>query len=197
MIRVAVIGGIGSGKTFVANLFKCPVFNADNEVKIIYKTNKACFNKLKKILPSYIKSFPIKKKELAEAISKDKKNLKKISYIVHPLVRQKMNLFLKKNKKQKIVLLDIPLLIENKLNKKGDILIFIKSKKSKILHRLKKRPNFNLEFLKNLQKNQTMLSKKIKLANYIVHNNYPTNIMKKKINLLKKRILYERNSTRY
>ena len=197
MIRAAVIGGIGSGKTFVANLFKCPVFNADDEVKIIYKTNKACFNKLKKILPSYIKSFPIKKKELAEAISKDKKNLKKISYIVHPLVRQKMNLFLKRNKKQKMVLLDIPLLIENKLNKKGDILVFIKSKKSKILHRLKKRPNFNLEFLKNLQKNQTMLSKKIKLANYIVHNNYPTNIMKKKINLLKKRILYERNSTRY
>ena len=55
MIRAAVIGGIGSGKTFVANLFKCPLFNADAEVKIIYKTNKACFNKLKKILPSYIK----------------------------------------------------------------------------------------------------------------------------------------------
>tara|TARA_Y100000591_G_C21443397_1_gene502610 strand:- start:41 stop:628 length:588 start_codon:yes stop_codon:yes gene_type:complete len=195
MIRAAVIGGIGSGKTFVAKLFKCPVFNADDEVKIIYKTNKACFNKLKKILPSYIKSFPIKKRELVEAISKDKKNLNKISYIVHPLVRQKMNLFLKKNKKQKIVLLDIPLLIENNLNKKDDILIFIKSKKSKILHRLKKRPNFNLEFLKNLQENQIMLSKKIKLANYIVHNNYPAIIMKKKINLLKKRILYERNST--
>ena len=48
MIRAAVIGGIGSGKTFVANLFKCPVFNADDEVKIIYKTNKSCFNKLKK-----------------------------------------------------------------------------------------------------------------------------------------------------
>ena len=195
MIRAAVIGGIGSGKSFVAKLFKCPVFNADNEVKIIYQTNKACFQKLNKILPSYIKSFPIKKTELLEAISKDKKNLKKISHIVHPLVRKKMNLFLKKNKKQKIVLLDIPLLIENKLNKKGDILIFIKSKKSKILHRLKKRPNFNLEFLKNLQENQIMLSKKIKLANYIVHNNYPAIIMKKKINLLKKRILYERNST--
>ena len=48
MIRAAVIGGIGSGKTFVAKLFKCPVFNADDEVKIIYKTNKVCFNKLKK-----------------------------------------------------------------------------------------------------------------------------------------------------
>ena len=195
MIRAAVIGSIGSGKTFVAKLFKCPVFNADDEVKIIYKTNKACFNKLKKILPTYIKSFPIKKKELLEAINKDKKNLKKISHVVHPLVRKKMNLFLKKNKKQKIVLLDIPLLIENKLNKKGDILIFIKSKKSKILNRLKKRPNFNLKFLKNLQENQLKLSKKIKLSHYIVHNNYSGNIMKKKINLLKKKILYERNST--
>ena len=195
MIRAAVIGNIGSGKTFVAKLFKCPVFNADKEVKIIYKTNKGCFNKLNKILPSYIKSFPIKKKELVEAISQDKKNLKKISFIVHPLVRQKMNIFLKKNKKQKLVLLDIPLLIENKLNKKGDILIFIKSKKSKILKRLKKRPNFNLKFLKNLKENQTKLSKKIKLADYTVDNNYPANIMKKKINLLKKKILYERNST--
>tara|TARA_Y100000591_G_C21841893_1_gene706136 strand:+ start:10 stop:597 length:588 start_codon:yes stop_codon:yes gene_type:complete len=195
MIRAAVIGGIGSGKSFVAKLFKCPVFNADNEVKIIYQTNKACFQKLNKILPSYIKSFPIKKTELLEAISKDKKNLKKISHIVHPLVRKKMNLFLKKNKKQKIVLLDIPLLIENKLNKKGDILIFIKSKKSKILHRLKKRPNFNLKFLKNFQENQTKLSKKIKLADYTVDNNYSANIMKNKIKLLKRRILYERNSS--
>ena len=195
MIRAAVIGSIGSGKTFVAKLFKCPVFNADDEVKIIYKSNKACFNKLKKILPSYIKSFPIKKKELIEAIRKDKKNLKKISYIVHPLVRQKMNIFFKINKKQKLVLLDIPLLIENKLNKKVDILIFVKSKKSKILKRLNKRPNFNLKILKNLQENQTKISKKIKLADYTVDNNFPANIMKKKINLLKKRILYERNST--
>ena len=195
MIRAAVIGGIGSGKTFVANLFKCPVFNADAEVKIIYKTNKACFNKLKKILPSYIKSFPIKKKELVEAISKDKKNLKKISFIVHPLVRQKMNLFLKKNKKQKIVLLDIPLLIENKLNKKNDILIFVKSKRSKILNRLKKRANFNPNIMKTLTENQIILKKKMKIANYIIENNSTPNIMKSKINTLKNKIINERSST--
>ena len=106
-----------------------------------------------------------------------------------------MNIFFKINKKQKLVLLDIPLLIENKLNKKVDILIFVKSKKSKILKRLNKRPNFNLKILKNLQENQTKISKKIKLADYTVDNNFPANIMKKKINLLKKRILYERNST--
>ena len=195
MIRAAVIGGIGSGKTFVANLFKCPVFNADDEVKIIYKTNKACFNKLKKILPSYIKSFPIKKKELVEAISKDKKNLKKISYIVHPLVRQKMNFFLEKNKKKKLVLLDVPLLIENNLNEKGDILIFIKSKKSKILERLSKRENYDKNILKILKENQTVLLKKKKLANYIIYNNYSLKIMEKKIKYLKHKIINETNYT--
>ena len=195
MIRAAVIGSIGSGKTFVAKLFKCPVFNADDEVKKIYKTNKVCFNKLKKILPSYIKSFPIKKKELVEAISKDKKNLKKISYIVHPLVRQKMNFFLEKNKKKKLVLLDVPLLIENNLNEKGDILIFIKSKKSKILERLSKRENYDKNILKILKENQTVLLKKKKLANYIIYNNYSLKIMEKKIKYLKNKIINETNYT--
>ena len=77
MIRVGIIGDIGSGKSFVSKLFKYPIFNADNEVKNIYKSNKNCFLKLKKKLPRYIKSFPIKKKNLIEAINADKNNLKK------------------------------------------------------------------------------------------------------------------------
>ena len=122
MIRAAVIGGIGSGKTFVANLFKCPVFNADDEVKYIYKNNKECFNKLKKKLPKFIKTFPIKKKELISSISSNKKNLKIISSVVHPFVRKNMRKFIIRNKKSEMIIFDIPLLIENKLNKKNDII---------------------------------------------------------------------------
>ena len=106
-----------------------------------------------------------------------------------------MNVFLKKNKQHKLVILDIPLLIENKLNKKDDILILVESRKKKILKRLKKRANYNSEVLNNLKRNQTLLLKKRKLANYIVDNNFTETIMKKKINLLKKKILYERSST--
>ena len=62
MIRVGIIGGIGSGKSFISKLFRYPVFNADDEVEYIYKKNKDCFNKLKKKLPKFIKSFPFKKK---------------------------------------------------------------------------------------------------------------------------------------
>ena len=195
MIRVGVIGGIGSGKSFIAKLFNCPVFNADKEVNRVYKNDKNCFVKLKKKIPNFINSFPVKKKQLVNAIKEDKKNLVKISSIVHPIVRKRMIVFLAKNKKNKMVVLDIPLLIENKINKKDDVLLFVKSKKKEVLRRLKKRANFDVKVLKSLKENQIILLKKRKLANYIVDNNFTKIIMKKKINLLKKKILYERNST--
>ena len=115
MIRIGVIGGIGSGKSFISKLFKSPVFNADREVELLYKNNLECYKRLKKKLPRFVKSFPISKSQLIKAINEDKKNLKRISSVVHPLVRKKLKSFLYKNKKSKIIVLDIPLLIENKL----------------------------------------------------------------------------------
>ena len=76
-------------------------------------------------------------------------------------------------------MLDIPLLIENKLNNKDDILIFVKSNKKKILSRLKKRRNYNKKLMRNLNENQALLSKKKKLANFVVDNDFRPNIMKK------------------
>ena len=195
MIRIGVIGGIGSGKTFISKLFKSPVFNADKEVEFLYKNNLECYKKLKKKLPRFVKSFPISKSQLIKAINEDKKNLKRISSVVHPLVRKNLKSFLNKNKKNKIIVLDIPLLIENKLYNKKDILIFVKSKQNKVINRLRKRKNFSKKILSNLRKNQASLLKKRKLANYIVDNNFSPNIMKKKISLLKNKILDERNST--
>ena len=64
MIKIAVLGDIGSGKSYVAKLFGYPVFNADVEVAKLYRKSRKCYNKLKKILPNYINSFPVKKFEL-------------------------------------------------------------------------------------------------------------------------------------
>ena len=72
MIRIGILGDIGSGKSYVANNFGYPVFDADYEVTKLYKKNKKIFLKLKKILPKYIKSFPIEKKEITEAILQKK-----------------------------------------------------------------------------------------------------------------------------
>ena len=139
MIRIGILGDIGSGKSYVAKNFGFPVFNADIEVGRLYKKDRQVFNKLNKVLPKYIFSFTINKKEVSQAILANRSNLKKIIKIIHLEIRKKMNIFLKKNINKKIIILDIPLLLENKINKKNDILIFVQSKKIDILKRLKKK----------------------------------------------------------
>ena len=178
MKRIGILGDIGSGKTYVAKCFGFPVFNADLEVAKIYKNNKKVFKKLKNKLPSYFDTFPIKKKEIINAILSNKKNLKKIIKIVHYEVRKKMFVFLKKNKQKKFVILDIPLLLENKINKKKDILIFVQSKKSEIIKRLKKRKNFNVKIFNNFQKIQLSLDLKKKKSQFIIKNNFNKNSVK-------------------
>ena len=172
MIRIGILGDIGSGKSYVAQNFGYPVFNADHEVAKLYRQNKHVFNKLKMKLPKYIHSFPIEKSEISNAILTNKNNLKKIVKIVHVEIRKKLNNFLKKNKNKKIVILDIPLLLENKINKKEDILVFVQSKKSSILKNLKKRKNFNLKLFKNFKALQLSLSYKKKNSNFIIKNNF-------------------------
>jgi len=192
---IGILGDIGSGKSFVAKQFRYPVFNADKEVNKIYKKNKSCYKKLRNKLPKYIKSYPINKVELSNAILANKYNLKKIVNIVHPLVRHKMNYFLRKNTKKKLVVLDIPLLIENNLNKKNYILIFIESKKSQINLRLKKRKNYNKKIIENLRKLQETLAKKKKLSTYIIKNDFKLLTVKKKVRLIKNKLLNDRNSS--
>ena len=101
MIRIAVVGEIGSGKTFVSNLFGFPVFNADNEVAKIYKKNRIVYRKLRLKLPKFVSSFPVNKKNIITAIKYNPKNLKTISNIIHPVVRKQMRIFLKKIIKEK------------------------------------------------------------------------------------------------
>ena len=104
MIRIAVLGDIGSGKSYVANKLGYPVFNADKEVAQLYRKSAKCYNKLKKTLPKYINRFPVNKNKLSEAIIADQKNLKKIVKIIHPEIRSKMNSFIKRNKNKKIII---------------------------------------------------------------------------------------------
>ena len=172
MIRIGILGSVGSGKSYVAKNFGYPVFNADLEVSKLYKTNKKIFNKLNKVLPNYIYSFPVNKNEMTKAILANKSNLNKIVKIVHLEVRKKMNKFLKKYKNKKIIILDIPLLLENKINKKDDILVFVQSKQIDIVKKLKKRKNFNQKLLKKFKDIQYPISYKKKKSNFIIKNDF-------------------------
>ena len=189
MIRIAVLGDIGSGKSHVAKQFGYPVFNADAEVTKLYRKSRKCYNKLKKALPKYIVSFPVKKINISKAIIAGRHNLKNIIKIVHPEIRSNMNNFIKKNKNKKFIILDIPLLMENKINKKNDILVFIDAKKKEINKRLKKRSNFNLKIIKKLKKLQLSVEIKKKRSDFIIKNNFKNNSIKKNVKSVLKKIL--------
>ncbi|MCH2377104.1 MAG: dephospho-CoA kinase [Pelagibacterales bacterium] len=189
MIRIAVLGDIGSGKSYVAKQFGYPVFNADTEVAKLYRKSRRCYNKLKKALPEYIVSFPVKKIEISKAIIADQHNLKKIIKIVHPEVRSNMNNFIKKNKNKKVVILDIPLLMENKMNKKNDILIFVDAKKKEINKRLKKRSNINSKIVEKFKKLQLPVELKKQQSDFIIKNNFRNNSIKKNVKKVLEKIL--------
>jgi len=187
MKTISIIGEIGSGKTYVANNFGYIVFNADKEINKIYKSNRKCFKLLKKQFPHNISKFPISKKELARLILIKKSNILLIGKIVHPFVRKNLKIFLNKNKRINKVL-DIPLLLENNIKIKGNILIFVKSKKYKIQKLLKKRTNFSKKLYNIMKEYQFKPNYKEKKADYVIKNDFKKMSISKQILKIKNKV---------
>ena len=197
MIRIGILGDIGSGKSYVAKIFGYPVFNADYEVSKLYQKDRRVYQKLKKILPDYVYEFPINKIQLSKAVLANNSNLQKIIKIVHKEIRSKLRSFIRKNENKKFVILDIPLLLENKLNKKKDILIYVESSKIDIIRNLKKRKNFNFKILNKFKKIQLSLAYKKKNSRFIIKNKFTKKSVKDEVQKILKNIKYERSSSRY
>ena len=197
MIRIGILGDIGSGKSFVAKNFGYPVFNADYEVSKLYEKNRNVYQKFKKILPEYIYEFPIDKIQLSKAILANNSNLKKIIKVVHKEIRNKLQSFLIKNKRKRYVILDIPLLLENKINKKKDILVYVESSKVDILGNLKKRKNLNVKILNKFKKIQLPLAYKKRNSTFIIKNKFTQKSVKDGVKKILKTIKDERSSPRY
>ena len=100
-----------------------------------------------------------------------------------------MNIFLNKNKNKKIIILDIPLLLENKINKKKDILVFVQSKKLDISKRIKKRKNFNSKLLSKFKNIQLPLEYKKKKAQFVIKNDFNEKSVNKSIKKILEDIL--------
>ena len=188
MRRIALVGDIGSGKTFFSKLFRYPIFNADLVVSNLYKKDKFLFRKVKKKFPDKVSNFPLKKKELLKIIFQKQKNLYVLGKIIHPIVRKKMKNFFKKNKKKKYVVLDVPLFLENRLNTKRDIIIFVEANKKKIKQKLNRRKNNNPKLINILRRNQLPAKLKKKKSTYVIKNNFVRNTAKKNVKLIMKSI---------
>ena len=187
MIKIGITGSLASGKTTASKILshrRGPLFSADKAVKELYK------NKHFKFLVS--KKFKVKnnsqlKKSLKKLILKNKNNIKKLEKIIHPLVRKKMKNFTERNRDKKLLFYEIPLLIESKLMKYFNVVVFIKAKKQLRLKRFQSKSGdkklFNL--LNNKQMND---ERKIKFCDYVVVNEKNLNILKKNLLVIIKKL---------
>jgi dephospho-CoA kinase len=181
---IGITGSIASGKTSVARLMagkKYPLFSADKIVSNLY--NKKNFIKI------LVKEFRLKKRnriknQIKSILKSNKKNLYKLESIIHPLVRKEMINFLKK--KKKFLFLEIPLLLEGKLNKYFDELIFVGAKKNLRLKRYLKKKGDRETFIL-LDKRQLSSTLKKNICDYTINNNYSLAILRKNVkNFIKK-----------
>jgi len=190
MILIGITGIIGSGKTLALNFFrekKITVFSADEEVKKILK-KKIVKDKIYKKFPSAFLRKKIDKNKLALIVFSDKKKLNFLEKIIHPLVKQKKKNFLNKNKKKKIIVMEIPIIFEKKSKKNYDCIILMNTNK-KIQHqRVMKRKNMTPQLLKKIMANQ-IANKKKKYADYIINNNGTKNKTRKILKEILNRII--------
>ena len=180
MIKIGITGSLSSGKTTaskILSLRRGPLFSAEKAVQEIYQNKN--FRSL------IVKKFKIKnqdriKKSLRKLILKNKENIKRLEKIIHPLVRKKMKSFTSQNRNKRFLFYEIPLLIESKLMKHFNIVIFIKAKKKLRLKRFQsKRGNKKLFYLLN---NKQMKDKqKIKFCDHVVVNENNLSVLKKNL----------------
>ena len=181
MKKIGITGSLASGKTTASKILSNkagPLFNADNVVRNFYTNSKFKRKIIKLLNISRKKNL---KNEVKKKILKSKNNLKKLERVIHPMVRKEMVAFIKKNKRKKMIFLEIPLLIESKLTKYFDIIIFIKSKKSIRLKRYLLKNQKSKKFFELLNKKQIKDENKIKYCDHLVVNNSSLSDLKKKL----------------
>lgn len=180
MKKICITGSLASGKTTaskILSLRRGPLFNADEVVKKLYKQNY--FKQL------ILKKFKIKSNQnikiyFRNKIITNKFFINKIEKIIHPIVRKEMRKFTKKNIKKKLIFYEIPLLIESKMMKNFDKIIFVKAKKNIRLKRFKLKGG-SKKLFEILNNKQLSDAKKIKFCDHVVVNEKNLKFLKKSL----------------
>ena len=193
MILVGLTGIIGSGKTFALIFFKSrrtTIFSADEEVKKILE-KKSIKEKIYKLFPESFSKKKLNKNILASIVFGDRKKLRKLEKIIHPLVKKKKKNFLNRNRNKKVIIMEIPIIFEQKNEKNYNYIILMNINRKIQRQRVMKRKNMTPKLLKKILSNQISYKKK-KNVDFVVNNNGS----KEKTRQILKKVLNKIISTR-
>ena len=171
-IKIGITGSIGMGKSTVSSIFRknnFKVWDADSEVHNLYKKGKEGYKSIVSIYPELKDRVEINRKKVSNLLREKKIDLKLIEEIIHPLLIRSREEFIKKNKKDKLLIFDIPLLYETKAYIWLDYVINVFCSKKNQIERLKQRENFDIKKINYLISKQISVNQKNKKADYVIN----------------------------
>lgn len=178
MLKIAITGNIGSGKSTVVKIFQSmniPVFVADKEARELYKDD-AVKIELKALFGEQVfdKENEVDKKSLAQIIFNNKKALKKINDLIHPLTLARYQQWLHENRDSYYSLHESAILFENHLEKQFDATIFVYAPEKLRIERVMSRDKVERQTVIERIKNQWPDDDKLDLADFIINNDGET-----------------------
>lgn len=173
MIKVAITGGIGTGKTTISNMFSdkgVPVFNSDEIAKEIMNTNSLLKNEIVTAFGDkvYDKN-RLNKEYLSDAIFNNETLLKKINAIVHPYVADEFNSWIEEQD-SKYIIYESAIIFENQAEDFFDKIICVTASKEDVISRVMKRNNFSVDKIKSIINKQLPNDAKIQKSDYVIEN---------------------------
>ena len=165
-MMIGITGGFGSGKTTVSHIFKkygFEVINVDKLYHNIYRKNNSLKNKIKKEFGT------LNRDQIKKVVFNNSKKLKKLNKITHPVIIKEIEKLIKNNK-NKIIIVDVPLLFEAKIQNIFDKIVVVKCDKKTQIKRLLKKKKYSKKEIENIIKSQMPLNKKIEYADFVVDN---------------------------
>lgn len=174
MNKIALTGGIGSGKSLVAKIFKTfgiPLYLADIEAKRLMNENPDLRKQIVKLLgrEAYLPEGGLNKKFIAEKIFHNKELLEKINKLVHPAVADDFENWTK-TQKAPYLIKEAALLYESGQDASADAVIVVSAPDDLRIERVCKRDATSKEAVKARMKNQMPQNEKDKRADYLIIN---------------------------
>ena len=181
---LGLTGGIASGKTTVSKKIKelgGYIIDADKISKEVSNSQEV----LKKVEENFgvevIENGSLNRKKLREIIFNNREKRKMLNNIMHPIIVKKMKEAIVEHKEEKLIVLDIPLLYETKLEYLCDKVLVVWVDEKTQIERIKKRDNSSTELAKRILSSQMPLLEKLKKADYNIENNETIENLEKKV----------------
>ena len=187
-LSIGLTGGIGCGKTLIAKVFShlnVPIFNADNEAKLLYQEDEIKEQLKTMFSEDIFVGDVLNTKKLSQIVFSNKEKLQQLSDFIHPLVQKRYQSFLNKNTVLNVpyVIMESAIIFESKWEKYFDKLICINTPQNLVIQRAMQRDNASKQEIMQRINNQLSVEYKISNSNYVILNDDLALVLPQVINI--------------